>query len=65
MVHQNPGMHDSDADAQDGEGGGEDATSEVQVLPVHAGEDHSTPEEAEAHKAGDNPPIACTELTDQ
>ena len=62
MVHQDPTPGSMDGDMS---GGGADATSQAQVILVHAGEDHSTTEEAEAHQAMDNPPIACAEFTDQ
>jgi hypothetical protein len=61
MVHQNPGGMAMDESQSEGT----DETSEAKIILVHEGEDHSTPEEAETHAMGDNPPIACAEFTDR
>jgi hypothetical protein len=66
MVHQNPTPASMDGDMSgDTLRGDADATSQAGLILVHAGEDHSTQEEAEAHRAKDNPPIACAEFTDR
>ncbi len=66
MVHQNPDTDHMSNDGDSNESEDFDATSETpRIILVHAGEDHSTPEDEKAHAMGDNPPIACAEFTDQ
>ena len=62
MVHRDPGAHDAEMDGMD-DGMGDATSSAARIILVHNGEDHSSPEDAEAHRAGDNPPIACAEFS--